>query len=65
MEMAERSTRLQEKFTTRMKAKSDQVKEIMTELTYFQNESFKKRVAELLQWCVLQLGNKKELPTTT
>lgn len=57
MALAETSTRVAEKFNSRMRLKEDALPEIIAELKYFKNEKFKKRVAELCFWCVLQLGN--------
>lgn len=57
MALAEMSSQVAEKYNARMDAKKEQMPQIKEELTYFKNEKFKNRVAELCQWCILQLGN--------
>ncbi len=60
MALAETSTRIAERFHSRMRLREEAVPEIMAELKYFKNEKFKRRVAELCHWCVLQLGKLDE-----
>jgi len=49
-------TSSREKYETRMQAKKDQIQSLLPNLHYFKNESFKFRVAELIQWISVQLG---------
>lgn len=56
MNKAEGIITLQQKYQTRMGAKKEQIGTIMPDLSNFKNESFKLRVAELIQWSMLQLG---------
>lgn len=58
MNRAEGIITLQEKYKTRMFAKRDQINEILPVLDNFKNEKFKYRVAEFIQWSLLQLGKK-------
>ena len=44
------------KYETRMAAQKDQVATIKSHLDNFENENFKTKVAEFLQWCMLQHG---------
>ena len=39
-----------------MDLKTSQMETILDELTYFKNDIFRKRVAELLQWAMLNSG---------
>lgn len=47
---------MREKYETRMCAKKEQVQSLLPHLHYFKNEAFKLKVAEFLQWVLLQLG---------
>jgi len=55
MALAEMSSKAAEKFNARMKIKNEGLIEVKSGLTYFKNERFKHRVAELCQWCTIQL----------
>jgi hypothetical protein len=56
MQKAEGNLKMQEIFSTRMEAKKEQVDIVKEELHYFKNETFRNRVAELLQWSIIHLG---------
>lgn len=58
MNKAEGIITLQQKYQTRMGAKKEQIAIILPDLSNLKNEAFKFRVAELLQWSMLQLGKK-------
>lgn len=47
---------MREKYETRICAKKEQVQSLLPHLYHFKNEAFKLKVAELLQWILLQLG---------
>lgn len=59
MARAEGLLTLQEKYVTRMTAKTDQINRILPHLGFFKNQKFKFQVAELIQWCLLQLDPPK------
>jgi hypothetical protein len=52
---------LQLKYTSRMQARKEQCEKIKANLYNFKNEKFKAKVAELLQWCMLQVDPPKLL----
>ncbi len=59
MALAEKSSQVAEKYAARMNIKKEGVAEVKSGLTYFKNEEFKNRVAELCQWCNFQLNKPK------